>query len=345
MAADRDQSDDLSDDMARLIQEVLTDLGTEADAAEIARRVRGLDRGLPAEDEFGVICAWLGRCRLIHKLDQQQAPVSSRDIYQVADLLAAFDAAGPFLIEVKAKQDRTLSFRPDYFGRLTAYAELLGLPLLIAWKFHSMWSLFDARHLRVARINFNITQSEAMKQNLLGVLAGDVAYSLGSGAGIHFDCVKEELISVEDAGDHSTEEWRTRISEAFFTDGAGRRRNDLHPETQQLFASWDLQREEEVLADSIRLSFVPGENQMQFAHGALVHLLAWERPAGVQQNWRHLLRAPTITRSIGDFGQALDRALRESVVHHILHLQPVDWPDFLPRSVDGRRSSDVVGTA
>jgi hypothetical protein len=51
MAADRDQSDDLSDDMARLIHEVLTDLGTEADAAEIARRVRGLDRGLPAEDD------------------------------------------------------------------------------------------------------------------------------------------------------------------------------------------------------------------------------------------------------------------------------------------------------
>jgi hypothetical protein len=133
--------------------------------------------------------------------------------------------------------------------------------------------------------------------------------ALGSGAGIHFDCVKEELISVEDAGYHSTEEWRTRISEAFLTDGAGRRRSDLHPETQQLFASWELQREEEVLADSIRLSFVPGENQMQFAHGALVHLLAWERPAGLQQNWRHLLRAPTITRSIGDFGQALDRAL------------------------------------
>jgi hypothetical protein len=77
-----------------------------------------LIEGLPAEDEFGVICAWLGRCRLIHKLDQQEAPVSSRDIYQVADLLAAFDTAGPFLIEVKAKQDRTLSVRPDYFGGL-----------------------------------------------------------------------------------------------------------------------------------------------------------------------------------------------------------------------------------
>jgi hypothetical protein len=180
-----------------------------------------------------------------------------------------------------------------------------------------------------------------MKQNLLGVLTGDVAYSLGAGAGIHFDCAKEELISVEDEGGHFIEQWQARISDVFFTDGAGQRRDDLHRETQQLFAGWDLERRDEISAYSIRLSFVPGENQMQFAHSALVQLLAWERPTGAPQNWRHLLRAPTITRSIGAFGQALDRALRESVVHHIIHQQPVDWPDFLPRSAAGRRRDDA----
>jgi hypothetical protein len=154
---------------------------------------------------------------------------------------------------------------------------------------------------------------------------------------------KERLMSTEDEGDQFTEQWQARISDAFFTDGAGRRRDDLHGETQQLFAGWDLQRREEISTSSIRLSFVPGENQMQFAHGALVQLLAWERPSEAPQNWRHLLRAPTITRSIGDFGKALDRALREGVVHHIFHLQPVDWPDFLPRSAARRRRDDTGG--
>jgi hypothetical protein len=28
---------------------------------------------VPAEDEFGVICAWLGQRRLLHKFDQQHA--------------------------------------------------------------------------------------------------------------------------------------------------------------------------------------------------------------------------------------------------------------------------------
>lgn len=331
MPTDEGQVGSSVHDMARLIQQVLAELGSRADPIEIARRVRGLDRGLSAEDEFALICTWLSHCRIAHKLDQQQVPISSRNSYQVPDLLVAFNDAGPFLIEVKVERDQTLSFQPDYLGRLTAYANLLGLPLLIAWKFHSMWRLFDARHLQLAQTNFNITQSEAMKQSLLGVLAGDVAYSLGPGAGIHFDCAKEQLISTEPADDQFTEHWQARISDVFFTDGAGRRRDDLHGETQQLFAGWDLQKREEISATRIRLSFVPGENQMQFAHSALVQLLAWERPNDALQNWRHLLRTPTVVRSFADIRQALDRALRERVVHHIFHVQPADWPDFLPR--------------
>ena len=166
---------DSPDDLDRLIQGVLAELGCAASPAEIAKRVRRLDLGLPAEDEFSVICAWLGKCRLLHKLDQQQVPAASRKSYQVPDLLALFEAGGPFLIEVKVKARQTLSFQPGYLKRLTEYAALLRMPLLIAWKFHTIWTLFDARHLTLARTNFNISWSEAMKQNLLGVLAGDVA--------------------------------------------------------------------------------------------------------------------------------------------------------------------------
>jgi hypothetical protein len=157
MSTDDNQVGSSVDDMARLIQEVLVELGSAADPIEVARRVRGLDGGLPAEDEFAVVCSWLGHCRIAHKLDQQQTPVSSRDSYQVPDLLVALNAAGPFLIEIKVKQDQTLSFRSDYLRRLMAYAELLGLPLLIAWKFHSMWSLFDARHLRLAQAQARVS--------------------------------------------------------------------------------------------------------------------------------------------------------------------------------------------
>lgn len=84
------------DDLARLIQDVLSELGYAANARELAKRVHRLDLGLPAEDEFSVICSWLGKCRLLHKLDQKQVPPGSRDTFQVPDLLALFDIGGPF---------------------------------------------------------------------------------------------------------------------------------------------------------------------------------------------------------------------------------------------------------
>ena len=70
------------DDSDRLIQEVLAELGWDEDPKKIANKVKRLDQGLPAEDEFTAICSWLGKARLLHKLDQHQAPVSSRDLYQ-----------------------------------------------------------------------------------------------------------------------------------------------------------------------------------------------------------------------------------------------------------------------
>ena len=77
-------------DLPRLIQEALAELGCDADAIAIAERVRRLDIGLPVEGEFSVVCAWLGKCQLLHKLDQHQVPVVFKQDFQVPDLLAKF---------------------------------------------------------------------------------------------------------------------------------------------------------------------------------------------------------------------------------------------------------------
>jgi len=45
--------------------------------------------------------------------------------------------------------------------------------------------MFDFRHLSLARKNFNITHNESMRQNLLGILAGDVAFKLAEGSATH----------------------------------------------------------------------------------------------------------------------------------------------------------------
>ncbi|MCA8036727.1 restriction endonuclease [Burkholderia arboris] len=322
-------------DGARLIQDVLAELGWPADPVTVANEVRRLDIGLPLEDEFSVVCAWLGKCELLHKLDQQQVPVASRNTFQVPDLLAKFSSQAsksPVLIEVKSKRDKVLSFKPEYLQRLQNYADLVDMPLLIAWKFHSLWLLFEVRHMKKATTNFNITLETAARENLLGVLAGDVAYKIGAGAGIHLRFRKDRLLGTEKTEEGYTEQWMMTIDDVAFTDYEGNRRTELDGEVQSLFTAWDLEEEEEHANSHIHLSFVAGSEGMQFAHSALVKLLDWESPHDDKPHWRGLLRKEQVTANIANFSAALEAAFRQKVVSHIFHLQPHTMPDFLPSS-------------
>ena len=139
--------------MARLLFEAMQQLGSAAKPDDVAARVKRLEVGLPAEDELSAVFSWLGRCRLVHKLDQLQTPSSSKNVWRVPDLLAVFEYDGrtiPVLIEVKTSKKPQLSWRPEFRDALRRYAELLGLPLLIAWRYQSIWTLFEASHLRIA---------------------------------------------------------------------------------------------------------------------------------------------------------------------------------------------------
>ena len=91
-------------DLPHLLHEALSQVGWNADPNALAQRVLRLDKGLPLEDEFAVICTWLGHCALVHKLDQLQAPKQSTDEFQIPDLLAVFERNGErvtCLVEVK----------------------------------------------------------------------------------------------------------------------------------------------------------------------------------------------------------------------------------------------------
>ena len=318
------------DEGARLIQQVLAELGWNGDASVIAANVRRLDQGLPAEDEFTAVCAWLGQTELLHKLDQHQSPASSLTRYQVPDLLAHFAAGGPFLIEVKAKKTQTLSFRPDYHQRLRAHADLLGMPLLIAWKYHAVWTLFDIRHMKKRHKNFNITFGEALKENLLGVLAGDVAYTIEAGAGVSFRFRKEQLLDVTHDEESTIEQWQMRVDQVHFTRAGGVPATDLAPEVATLFTTWDLEQSEVHSPTHVDVAFRAGAEGSMFGHMALVHLLNWVQPAGEPINWRHAIRRDEVVANMTNFVQALERGLQQKVVRYIFRQQPQTWPDFLP---------------
>lgn len=319
-------------DLPRLIQNALAELGYEVDTEAVTEQVRRLDIGLPAEDEFSVVCTWLGKCQLLHKLDQQQVPIASKQEFQVPDLLAKFSTQigkAPVLIEVKSKKEKYLSFKPEYLEHLQNYSNLVGMPLLVAWKFHNFWMLFEAKHMKKARKNFNITLETAMRENLLGVLAGDVAYKIGAGAGIHMRFRKDKMLGAEKSDDGYTEQWATTIDDVSFTDSEGSHRTSLDGDVQSLFTTWDLEEKAEHTDSNIALHLVAGTEGIQFAHMALVRLLSWESPHHDRPHWRGILRREQVTANVASFGAALDAGIREKVVSHILHPKPHAIPDFL----------------
>ncbi|MBK7674384.1 MAG: restriction endonuclease [Candidatus Accumulibacter sp.] len=268
----------------------------------------------------------------MHKLDQIQAPASSSDVFQVPDLLAVFQREEqkiPVLIEVKASQARTLSFRPDYRARLLAYAKTLGLPMLIAWKHHSLWSLFDINHMKMADKNYNIAFGTAMSESLLSTLAGDFSYTLPRGTGLHLRMKKEELLSSVRSGSEIHEEWRMVIDDVHHTDRNGKQRLDLSADVQALFFVNKLEESQEHTPTHVHWHFTVDDDENKFAHMALSGLLNWYLGRGESLNWREVVGRGTPVPGVNNFSETVKRALYEGVVKYIFHLQPQTLPPFL----------------
>jgi Holliday junction resolvase len=321
-----------SEEIEHLAYEALSQLGWKADAKRLASRLARLHIGLPREDEFAVVCTWLGRCSLVHKLDQRQAPSCSHEEFQIPDLLAVFrsgERSIPVLVEVKSNISRSLSFKPDYYSRLKRYAETVRLPLLVAWKYHGIWMLFDINNMSLAKTNYNITFSKAMSESLLGILAGDFSYTVAKGVGIHISMKKEELLSESVDGESTEQDWRMIIDDTFHTDANGKTRRDLAPAIQSLLLAHDLESSEEHTDTHIFQHFTVGEDRNKFAHMALAGLLNWQTPAGATLDWRSVIAKPTPLEGIDDFANTVHEAMREQIVTHVFHIQPHTKPIFL----------------
>jgi len=227
--ADVPQQREFTIETAHAAYEALSRLGFAVGRPEdVASILSRLDAGLPHEDEFIAIVSWLGRCPLVHRLDQQQG-MASREVFKIPDLMALFrsgDDVKPFLIEVKTTNRDSLKWSTTYHTKLTRYAKSLDIPLLLAWKYRpmGMWTLCDITHLKPG-VRFEFT--EAMRQNLMGVLAGDIQIVLKPGLGIHF--VTEPIRFLGDGPAYADNgllmpgNWEFRIVDAYFTNGKGER--------------------------------------------------------------------------------------------------------------------------
>jgi Holliday junction resolvase len=335
----------LIDQRLRLMYEACEQAGINAPLTreDIIRRFEALERGLPAEDEFAVLVNWLGNCRLIHKLDQQQFPQSSGDLYQVPDFLAVFENKNriiPTLIEVKKTKKTAFKWSKKYYSKLKAYADLLNLPLLIAWKFRpdkgqwAIWTLFDAQVFDSPDSSYKVTLKRASGENLLGQLAGDFLIDVKAGVGLHLQI---DLIGGKD-------EWK-RMKDAnkyfgklsvFWTDGSGNRIDTarISPGLLSLLNCIPFLSDSSLLdAESYMIqSFALQDNRLIFAHQMLPLLLIEAQTSTNDEiRWRGVLNQDNLPTSAEEIYKAASEAANDNVVELIFHQVPKTTPAFLPQ--------------
>jgi hypothetical protein len=307
----------------------LGDLTPEA----LIARLQQLQRGLEPENEFALILSWLGKCRLVHKLNQEQLPLNSIDTYKVPDFLAAFEHEGkviPVLIEVKTtgtSDPATLDLGTlsSLNRKYLPYAELLHLPMLVAWKHRGFWMLFEMRHAQLATVNYKIDFGTAMKENLLGVLAGDFSYRLAPGTRIQMR-IRKLTHPDSETGDFDGEVINVQV-----VNPVGEPVPEI-PHLSSLFLFWDNEVELVDEGDDVVQSFVVSDvGTSQFASRMLsqiVHAIAGLKHT--QVNWCSITHdTEHLAHNSGNFRALVAEGARHGVIINRLNFRPQSAPSFL----------------
>ena len=320
---------------AGMIYQALETMGWQGDKDDIVKRVERMRLGMPAEDEFATVIAWLSRCRLVHRLDQFQIPPESKSRYQVPDLLAIFDVNGreiPVLIEVKKTDKTKLAWPSAYWNELHSYGRSLGLPVLVAWNFHGIWTLCEISHFRKCEKQYRLPVKKAVQENLLGVLAGDFGYVMQPGVGLTIIASKEALLAVEpEPSGGRTERWRLVIREAYYSNKNGQRTNKLPEGLWPLFLAGEMESIDEITDSEVMQRFVIAEDAgIQFASRALGALVAFMMPDGEKISWRKVMESggPHISPS-EIMRNAIQRGIELGYVRYGMDQVPQTNPEFL----------------
>ncbi len=209
---------------------------------------------------------------------------------------------------------------PPVSGRLSHRSDSLSEGEIVSGPLRLV---FEARHLKKATTNFNISFEDALGETLLGLLAGDFSFSFMAGTSVHLKFRKEEDL---DQGFVGT------IEEAYLKNPAGEKHSGSGG-LLQLFMCVEQEayvREDENQA--VQIFIIESDEQAEFAHRALVTLLNIDSAGAETPTWRHVLLRKELP-SLGDSPQqAAQRGIEAGVLRYVLNIRPKTPPDFLPAS-------------
>lgn len=307
-----------------------------ADPQSFLRQAQHVEYGLSAEIEFAAILRWLGRCRFVHRLNEEVLKDPAHNTIEVPDLLAVFSDDGDTraaLIEVKTGEELSLVFKRTYLQRLQAYAELFHLPLLIAWRPRRVGfrMLFDpglAESLDDHRVQVRFDR--AVKNDLMSVLAGDFYLIPQAGAGLRFEAARVGDKQPTADGYQAV----FQITDVYVHDAAGTRVTDMPNSIAWMIFS-AMEHHPDVADDKIVQSFI-ASGGMTRAQLVLRTAVGFSLDQDQRIHWKAVGRSlDSILVRDALLGDA--EARFGTFVQYIFHQQPQTMPSFVPTKWQGRQ--------
>ncbi len=293
--------------------------------------MRQLLSGLPAESEFAALALWSGRCRFIHKLDRDILPKDCS--YTIPDFLCLFDIDGriiPVLVEVKTSRNQIRRFGKKYCSSLQSFADYLGLPVLIAFKYtsfsHPWWILFELQKMRTIRGTGKANFLEVIRQDLSSKILGNFSFQIREGAALVIRISKEE-VQRGDSG--SIVSMKGRMEEIYWETPDSERVEWVSLLDVLFMLTQDDVKVEEYPSHVIQKFYKVGPDAA-FAHWVLP-LACSVRKYFEDETipWDRVIHDQGFLFSLADVEKTVRRAQQCGLAGPIIHMQPQDIPHFL----------------
>jgi hypothetical protein len=220
---------------------------------------------------------------------------------------------------------KRLELNPGYLR----YANLLRIPLLVAWRHGGIWSLFDFRCAALSRTNYHIPFFAAMEENLMGILAGDFSYRPTAGTTLRLPIRKHT------ERDPSTGGFDGHFYDTHFLNPSGVRLPEI-PHLEYLFRTWPNESViTENASDVVQDFVIPELEYVDFASRTLLRLIeSLVRVRAADVNWRSIIHdAAHLVHGAGQLRTLVESGWKHGVISKVVKQRPGRIPDFLAERV------------
>ncbi|MFZ1007755.1 MAG: hypothetical protein WAN65_13015 [Candidatus Sulfotelmatobacter sp.] len=320
---------DKSDQAAFEVAKLLYGEGLiHSSADSLSERIRGIHKGLSKETEFAAIVSWLGNCQAIFKVDTDPATIRAESGLKAPDFIAFPVVNGvpvPVLIEVKGRDRGQLNWSEKYLSSLVRFAELVELPLLIAWNWKGLWLLVEHSHFEKNVTAFRLTLEKAFKEDLMSLLFKDFRITLNPNFQFFIDL---DILdpALENDKEALPEQFHAKIVDVGYL-FEGSRIEQKREYLRLLLAVADEGHLVRTGARQVRQIFQPAENTISSLSRAFIAEVAMGRQG--DPDWHDVLRRGPLASSGEDYRKSLAQAVHDGIVLQWFDIEPNTPPSFL----------------